>query len=525
MHRCLLVSEIFSLITDFSLDGTLHRKTGVYRLALTCKAFSEPALDALWREIDGVLDLIHLLPEYVWDTDEGNSEATSCMARETTEFDWSRFFVHAQRVRKLTFSSFSRKDLLQLVPSKTENLDGNTVLRHIHQQCPHPKMLPNLLSLSWHDDVENIDIFICPTLRNLALYSSVNYPGFIELLNSNAPIITALTIDRWTNTSVPDAVIDAVSLATTRMEHLEAFHCGFNIRSNAFQYLSPLSQLRHMCAPLHSVDDPSFFFPAPTTFFPSITSLVLRRSQSTLLCAFLSAMSSPFLDTIWLEVADTNPSTILDALTILADHPSRDELESVCISAYWDMILGGVPPESVALLTLRPLLTLENVTDLDLAGIWWLDLGDEDLEEMAASMPQLTALALGTSDGLIIHPRITPRGLIPLFYHCTLERLGLVIDVGDNVPDSAFELPRTRTRATRHARRLRFLVFGNSRIGPTKVAATATFLSELVPCLTTLTAWSENTAHTLPDPIPHPPFLQRIIVEPSGRHVRPTNAS
>ncbi|KAJ7758096.1 hypothetical protein DFH07DRAFT_454794 [Mycena maculata] len=72
---CLLVSEMFSLITHFSFEGALHRKTGVYRLALTCKAFSESALDALWREIDGVLDLIHLLPEDVWYNDEGNSEA------------------------------------------------------------------------------------------------------------------------------------------------------------------------------------------------------------------------------------------------------------------------------------------------------------------------------------------------------------------------------------------------------------------------------------------------------------------
>ncbi|KAJ7758097.1 hypothetical protein DFH07DRAFT_454796 [Mycena maculata] len=59
-------------------------------------------------------------------------------------------------------------------------------------------------------------------------------------------------------------------------------------------------------------------------------------------------------------------------------------------------------------------------------------------------------------------------------------------------------------RATRHTRRLPFLEVGNSRIGPTTVAATAAFLSELVPCLTTLTAWSGNVAEILPDPVPHP---------------------
>lgn len=70
MHRCLLVAEIFCLITDFSTAGFLPEKKDVYRLALTCKAFSEPALDALWREISGMMDLIHLLPADLWHSGE-----------------------------------------------------------------------------------------------------------------------------------------------------------------------------------------------------------------------------------------------------------------------------------------------------------------------------------------------------------------------------------------------------------------------------------------------------------------------
>lgn len=69
MHRCLLVAEIFSHITYFSTADTRggsYGKTEVYRLALTCRAFSEPALDAVWREIDSLINLIHLLPDDLW---------------------------------------------------------------------------------------------------------------------------------------------------------------------------------------------------------------------------------------------------------------------------------------------------------------------------------------------------------------------------------------------------------------------------------------------------------------------------
>jgi hypothetical protein len=70
MHSCLLIAEIFSRITFFSTnDGPYEGRLGkdeVYNLALTCKAFSEPALDAIWRDIYGLMDLVNLLPADLW---------------------------------------------------------------------------------------------------------------------------------------------------------------------------------------------------------------------------------------------------------------------------------------------------------------------------------------------------------------------------------------------------------------------------------------------------------------------------
>lgn len=77
MHRCLLISEVLCTILEFteqygnsdSKDGCeedrkLTKRT-LASLAQTCRALSTPALDQLWRHLDGLYPLIKLLPKQV----------------------------------------------------------------------------------------------------------------------------------------------------------------------------------------------------------------------------------------------------------------------------------------------------------------------------------------------------------------------------------------------------------------------------------------------------------------------------
>jgi len=67
MSRALFVSEIFSNIISYinveetyvytKNSPTLSGKT-LYALALTCRAFSEQALDALWESIESIIPLM-----------------------------------------------------------------------------------------------------------------------------------------------------------------------------------------------------------------------------------------------------------------------------------------------------------------------------------------------------------------------------------------------------------------------------------------------------------------------------------
>lgn len=75
MHNALLISEVLSCIFDYLTEDTVrHPKTFYARdtrkagrralavLARTCRAFSEPALDALWCRLHGLTPFMLCFP-------------------------------------------------------------------------------------------------------------------------------------------------------------------------------------------------------------------------------------------------------------------------------------------------------------------------------------------------------------------------------------------------------------------------------------------------------------------------------
>ncbi|KAJ7145253.1 hypothetical protein C8R46DRAFT_1360098 [Mycena filopes] len=521
MHECLLVDEIFRHIAERGQKGD------AYRLALTCKALSESALDCVWKEIDGLTNLIYLLPSDLWHGDDleapGEFEPeTSCMTRKTVASDWTRFLVHARRVKEFTYNSdpfraeYDERRPWTIFP-------GNTVLRQLHEQCPDRYLLPMLLTLNWRNTVGDIHLCMCPTLQNLRLDSSVSLAGVTELLEAQAPLVTSLALNgRRTPTAVPD--IDALSNAILRMARLTRFDCDLHIRADALAHLSRLPALDRLSIPFSSPDDSRFASAASESnvpLFPSLTALLIGPSEPTLLGSLIKGISSTQLEWMWWEITDTRPHSILDVAAILAAHPSRAAFKRVVVTAKWDVILGGLPPGLITLHAFEPLISLSNLTELNL-GLSWLSLGNEDVEHIARSLPRLTALNLSASNGVILPPRITLRALLSLFKHCALQNLGIVVDATHNVPDEEFALPPPPLldALLQNGRHLRRLDFGNSRIGPTKVAAITAFLTALVPRLTALTAWRRYVADIFPDPIPPPsssPTMWKQVADMYGQ--------
>ena len=64
MQRCLQIAEI--------VDTIVRRvDQGLVNVALTSHLFYEPAMDVVWRELNGIEPLVRLLPETVLDENDG----------------------------------------------------------------------------------------------------------------------------------------------------------------------------------------------------------------------------------------------------------------------------------------------------------------------------------------------------------------------------------------------------------------------------------------------------------------------
>lgn len=60
MHRCLQIPDIqYLILAECFVE---HERRSCAVMARTCKAFYEPAMDALWRKLDGLGPLIHCMP-------------------------------------------------------------------------------------------------------------------------------------------------------------------------------------------------------------------------------------------------------------------------------------------------------------------------------------------------------------------------------------------------------------------------------------------------------------------------------
>jgi hypothetical protein len=65
-HICLLpVETLFDIFATIYEDSSRLSRTTIAALARTCRTFKEPALDVLWKDIDGFRPLISYFPECV----------------------------------------------------------------------------------------------------------------------------------------------------------------------------------------------------------------------------------------------------------------------------------------------------------------------------------------------------------------------------------------------------------------------------------------------------------------------------
>ncbi|TFY57612.1 hypothetical protein EVJ58_g6921 [Rhodofomes roseus] len=149
MHRALTIQELVRLIA-----GEVYGKHALRALALTCRAFHEPALDGLWFfPDDGLVNLVKVLPTDLWEVagmSETGQETLTVRepTRPTTQLDWKRFDFYAHRIRELrVITNLDKSEL-------PRTLSANLFRWLVSARHPH-RLLPNLQSLIWKAEGES----------------------------------------------------------------------------------------------------------------------------------------------------------------------------------------------------------------------------------------------------------------------------------------------------------------------------------------------------------------------------------
>lgn len=70
MHRCLLMEDLIVLVCEELEFDT----SSLASVARTTKAFTDPALNVLWRCQESVYHLFQVFPEDIWDTERANTD-------------------------------------------------------------------------------------------------------------------------------------------------------------------------------------------------------------------------------------------------------------------------------------------------------------------------------------------------------------------------------------------------------------------------------------------------------------------
>ncbi|KAJ7631206.1 hypothetical protein FB45DRAFT_979296 [Roridomyces roridus] len=164
--------EVVQKLLDAILESP-NGKRAVSRLARTCRAWKEPALDALWRELDSLVPIIGLFPSHLL---KKTRRPGLGLTTPPAEGDWDAILKYANRITKITYDEISNNVSASIFPVLEENR-------------PRKYILPNLRHLVWRvTSPENLDrayLFLNPELQGLTVHlgiAGMRFPSLPALL-------------------------------------------------------------------------------------------------------------------------------------------------------------------------------------------------------------------------------------------------------------------------------------------------------------------------------------------------------
>ncbi|KZT04676.1 uncharacterized protein LAESUDRAFT_751061 [Laetiporus sulphureus 93-53] len=413
MHGCspvftndYILHEIFSYIN-------MWEKATLSRAALVSRAFIEPAIRVLWRNLYSFAPLFKLLSGSIKHVSQPlDPEIEYTLSSEILEDEWARFQIYALYVHSLILTAFQVGGRV-----RSERLHPSA-FPILFRKAGSKPILPHLETLRWCDsDHECIytDLipFVTPSLRHMDLQCEryqqrLHSNALHDLLgaaSSIAPLLRRLTLVMTPSASV---CLEPIAESTA------------------------LETLRLSCSTENNV--------IPRGDFPALRTLSLT-GEFQKASSLLDVLYAPSLQrlSLRLECESAHDIRSLNIVsTNIADHFGQS-LRS--IKMYYDgrPILGRSPPHSVSddILGVRPLFELHELTSIDLY-MPHCRFSPSDVGQMALAWPMVQQLDLGYED----YPALTGGDLMH-FARCCPDLTSLKLPVVAFPDDVSSDSPPT----------------------------------------------------------------------------------
>ncbi|EIW84593.1 hypothetical protein CONPUDRAFT_163674 [Coniophora puteana RWD-64-598 SS2] len=469
MHSALKVHEIVCQIAQQLEDDPEDLES----LALTCRAFCDPALDVLWAEIYNIVPLLKCLPDGLvsYGRDPTRRGYPPRMlynfTRPLDTSDWAMFCKYSRRVRRV-FGSLTYRSIGRGTKAYTTDVSPDVLLVFAHPPPDALPLFPRLEEVTWGIPALHVFPFLRPiagpSLTTLELRNTHIDDDDETELEAAAAADTGIDTDqrarrraealaliaglgtmcprmknfKWSDLWHSSAAAVAMSRAVCQWHYLEDLHVDM-LADIALDHVMRLRTLRKLRihVPLVISNGHSLAQNQCGDIFPGLETLRLKARGCGYadITNFLTSLPgrvrarrfeahTPSLANV---VAD-----LPDLIQTICNRFDRDTLKAVSITedrTYDDQRIEHVADFDVTIDTLRPLLGFRNIESLELDLKRSISLDDDDLAQIACSWPKLQALGLNPGEGWIKTSQATFSGLAAMKARLPkLTRIAIALD-------------------------------------------------------------------------------------------------
>ncbi|KAF8153312.1 hypothetical protein B0H34DRAFT_800529 [Crassisporium funariophilum] len=496
MHRCLYIPEILAAVFEevnncdqWDIRRDTDRQS-ILALVKTCRTFSGPALQILWRALHSPVPLLLTMPDDLWELesiDEGSvsrQPRTLSFKRDVKPSDWQRFDFYAPLVRQLGYTDKEKRFSASYIV-----IDNRICIEMERRTAP---LLPNLhIMVVSSNDLVYTSTFLTPQVRQLRLNMLPSHLHLLTLLAADIPIrapsLQSLHLTETKPWKPAPTESFSISLARLLKEvHLDEFVCDwFWLYDPMMADLLEMPSMQTLEIKIEVEDLArvlAIHAPAAPTLkaFSVLTANLHAKALHSVLIALKPSKLNQFRVTSSFGSCTANDLGNL----ILA-------VESDCSPVHFNMLHIETGQRyhplhiiAVGFSILKPLLRFSNLTNLSLPSHSF-DLTDAEVKLMAMAWPHLHTLLPNFSQ-TSLEPKTTMKSLLWFAIYCReLKSLRF------HFSGTCELLPHEMAQAANH--KLAYLTVGLSYIDDSEKAAS--FLKSAFPNLKILMR-SESTSLT-----------------------------